>query len=291
MAGAPSAFLTTLLAIVVLALPSIARPCGNINRALPFGRALSGYSDLNLINKLNLESNDQVKKSHFGKLAKEIRSCRSRVGGILLKSGDLMKALLSSLALAALALFAVAAVPTAVTAKAPVTRIVECSSTNGEYNYCQVPDLRSVTLVVELSRAPCVEGSSWQYDTHGIIVDHGCSARFATVSGGDASSGNDAGCHGSGCLVDNPDQPRQPVQNSDDTSRDGLERCSSAAVEKGWSLGRNPRVNRIIETYPDSDGYHVEGELLVTRPDGQFTSQFLCVWNGVKPVVLFGSGS
>lgn len=196
-----------------------------------------------------------------------------------------MRALFSSTMLAALVSLFIATMPTSATAKAPVTRIVECSSVNGGYNYCPVPDLRSATVVVELSRARCAQGSGWRYDTNGIIVDRGCSARFATVSD------DGSGCQGSGCEIGNGPPAYQPPSNSGDLSADGLERCSSAAVDKGWSIGRNPRVNRIIDTYPDSDGYHVEGELIVTRQDGQFTSQFICVWNGVRPVVLFASGS
>ena len=54
-------------------------------------------------------------------------------------------------------------------------------------------------------------------------------------------------------------------------------------------MGRNPRVNRIIDTYPDDDGYHVEGELIFSGSDRQSTAHFLCVWNGDRPTVLFGS--
>lgn len=93
------------------------------------------------------------------------------------------------------------------------------------------------------------------------------------------------GCHGSGCLVDNPD--RQSA--STDLSTGGIERCADAAVERARSVGRNPRIGRIIDQYPDSDGYHVEGEVIVSG-SSVGTMKFLCVWNGRRANVMLGSG-
>lgn len=94
------------------------------------------------------------------------------------------------------------------------------------------------------------------------------------------------GCHGSGCLVDNPDRPA-PRAN---LYQDGIERCTNAAVARARAMGQNPRIGRIIDKYPDSDGYHVEGEVNLTRSDGDFSMHFLCVWDGNRATALLGSG-
>lgn len=195
--------------------------------------------------------------------------------------------------LSATLMLASVSMPSPAVARPAVTRVVECASVNGGYNYCAIPDLRSAKLIAQLSRAPCAQGFGWKHDTNGIIVDHGCAGRFVTVAGGDADAGGPPydGCHGEGCLVDRPDRPAPapaPSQDRASLAQDGVERCAAAAIEKGWSIARNPRVNRIIDTYPDDDGYHVEGELIFSD-SGRSTAHFLCVWDGKRPTVLFGS--
>ena len=111
---------------------------------------------------------------------------------------------------------------------------------------------------------------------------------------GPRGPGGAVGCHGTGCLVDNPDAPppqSRPAPPSRELYVDGIDRCSEAALTKARSMGHNPRVNRIIDQYPDRDGYHVEGEIRVTRSDGNFDMQFLCLWNGSTATVMFGSGA
>ena len=164
---------------------------------------------------------------------------------------------------------------------------VVCNSKSNGYNECFAGKWSEPVLVRESSRGKCVEDTSWGYNrkTKYIWVGSGCSGEFA-----DSGPGGAAGCHGAGCLVDRPDDgpAQQPARQ--DLSVNGIDKCSNAALIKGRSMGHNPRVNRIIDHYPDDDGYHVEGEIRVSRSDGDFDMQFLCVWNGQTATVMFGSG-
>lgn len=114
----------------------------------------------------------------------------------------------------------------------------------------------------------------------------GCHGNGCLVDNPDRPQEGYDGCHGSGCLVDNPDRR----STSADLSQDGIERCADAAVERASSIGRNARIGRIIDQYPDGDGYHVEGEVTVSRPEGGGTVNFLCIWNGRRANVMLGSG-
>ncbi len=163
---------------------------------------------------------------------------------------------------------------------------VICRSVNNGYKECYAGSMQDPELIRQLSRTQCVRDENWGFNdqTNYIWVGSGCQAEFA-----EGAPGGPAGCHGVGCLVDNPDRPSAPPP-SQDLSATGIDSCASAAVSKGYSVGRNPRVVNIIEQYPDDDGYHVEGNLAVTRPDGTFTMNFLCVWNGRTATVMLGSG-
>lgn len=165
---------------------------------------------------------------------------------------------------------------------------VICQSKSSGYNECFAGKWREPVMVRQLSRTQCVEEQNWGYNpkTKYLWVGGGCSGEFA-----DSGPGGAAGCHGAGCLVDNPDAPPQPSRPpARDLSVDGIDRCANAALVKARSMGHNPRVNRIIDQYPDDDGYHVEGEIRVTRSDGNFDMSFLCLWNGTSATVMFGSG-
>lgn len=63
-----------------------------------------------------------------------------------------------------------------------VRSIVHCASQGYRYETCPVHgQVLSVSLLREVSLAPCVEGRSWGYEANrGFIwVDHGCRADFA----------------------------------------------------------------------------------------------------------------
>lgn len=164
---------------------------------------------------------------------------------------------------------------------------VICQSKSNGYNECFAGKWSEPVMIRQLSRTQCVEEENWGYNrkTKYVWVGSGCSGEFA-----DGGPGGAAGCHGTGCLVDRPTETPTPPPPTRDLSVDGIDRCATAAVAKARSMGHNPRVNRIVDQYPDRDGYHVEGEIRVTRSDGDFDMQFLCLWNGDSATVMFGSG-
>lgn len=67
-----------------------------------------------------------------------------------------------------------------------------CDSNDGRQNYCRVDTRGGVQLVRQVSKSPCVRGSSWGYDRGGIWVSQGCRGEFAT------GYGNDGGYNGGG---------------------------------------------------------------------------------------------
>lgn len=190
------------------------------------------------------------------------------------------------LALAAPLMLVPAPVP-ALSAAAAQGGSVTCQSKSNGYNECYAGKWSEPVLIRQLSRTQCVQDENWGYNrkTKYVWVGSGCSAEFA-----DGGPGGAAGCHGAGCLVDRPSDTPPPPPVRDNLYVDGIDRCSSAALVKARSMGHNPRVNRIVDQYPDRDGYHVEGEIRVSRSDGDFDMQFLCLWNGDTATVMFGSG-
>lgn len=61
-------------------------------------------------------------------------------------------------------------------------RIVQCNSTNGDRNFCDVDTRGGVRLDRQTSYAACQEGYSWGYTPRGIWVDRGCGAEFAVAA-------------------------------------------------------------------------------------------------------------
>lgn len=59
---------------------------------------------------------------------------------------------------------------------------VRCESDDGRESFCGVTN-RGVRLVRTLSRAPCVEGSTWRADSRGISVRNGCRGVFVARTG------------------------------------------------------------------------------------------------------------
>jgi hypothetical protein len=58
-------------------------------------------------------------------------------------------------------------------------RIITCSSEDGGRHYCKADARRGAQLVRQRSGSPCIQGSTWDFDEHGIWVDKGCRADFA----------------------------------------------------------------------------------------------------------------
>ena len=57
-------------------------------------------------------------------------------------------------------------------------RNVSCYSEDGNRRYCDADTRNGVTLIRQRGNARCERGYSWDYDAHGVWVDHGCQADF-----------------------------------------------------------------------------------------------------------------
>jgi hypothetical protein len=59
-------------------------------------------------------------------------------------------------------------------------RKIACESEDERYQYCPLGGVvGEVRLIKQFSRKPCIQGTSWGYDRHGIWVDKGCRGEFA----------------------------------------------------------------------------------------------------------------
>jgi Protein of unknown function (DUF3011) len=61
---------------------------------------------------------------------------------------------------------------------ATAQQVITCSSNNGKRIYCPANTQGGVSMRRQISGSPCVQGSTWGYDRHGIWVDRGCRAEF-----------------------------------------------------------------------------------------------------------------
>jgi hypothetical protein len=68
---------------------------------------------------------------------------------------------------------------------------INCSSDNGQRQYCKADTHRGVRLIRQTSGFDCRQ-ASWGYDAGGIWVDHGCHAEF-DLSGGAGNARDGAG--------------------------------------------------------------------------------------------------
>lgn len=67
---------------------------------------------------------------------------------------------------------------------------IRCESSDGRTRECSVPGGRQVQLLRQLSRAACVEGSTWGYGRNGIWVSDGCRGEFQLYAGNQYGYGN-----------------------------------------------------------------------------------------------------
>lgn len=74
-----------------------------------------------------------------------------------------------------------------------------CESEDGRESFCGATN-RGVRIVRTLSRAPCVEGSTWRADSRGVYVRNGCRGVFLarTGQGGWGGGGNNGWGNGGG---------------------------------------------------------------------------------------------
>src|SRR5882757_2421501 len=73
-------------------------------------------------------------------------------------------------------------------------QVVRCSSDDGHRQFCQADTRYGVTMVRQVSGAPCQQGRSWDYTDRGIWVDRGCRAEFALRSASYTSGGRQVPC-------------------------------------------------------------------------------------------------
>ena len=109
-------------------------------------------------------------------------------------------------------------------------QVVRCSSDNGHRQFCQADTRYGVTMVKQESGSPCQQGRSWDYNDHGIWVDHGCRAEFALGSANTASGGRQVPC--------SSDDGHRRYCAANTRSGVALEKqTSGAACQQGYSWG------------------------------------------------------
>ena len=62
-------------------------------------------------------------------------------------------------------------------------QLIQCESTNGKFNRCQMP-WRDAELVQQKSKGACIRGQSWGVDRQGLWVDRGCRGVFGEARHG-----------------------------------------------------------------------------------------------------------
>jgi hypothetical protein len=67
---------------------------------------------------------------------------------------------------------------------------IECASDKGRRQECSMDTRGEVRLVRQLSKAACVEGQSYGISKHGVWVQNGCRAVFASEGGGGGYGGS-----------------------------------------------------------------------------------------------------
>jgi len=109
-------------------------------------------------------------------------------------------------------------------------QIVRCSSDDGRKQFCQADTRYGVTMVRQVSGAPCQQGRSWGYNDRGIWVDHGCRAEFAVRGAAYANGGRQVPC--------SSDDGRRRNCPADTRAGVALEKqTSGAACMQGYSWG------------------------------------------------------
>jgi hypothetical protein len=69
---------------------------------------------------------------------------------------------------------------------------IQCKSDGYRYKYCRADTDNEVRLERQRSRTECRQGYSWDYDRHGVWVNHGCDADFRVGKDGNHGSRNKA---------------------------------------------------------------------------------------------------
>ncbi|MCB1553896.1 MAG: DUF3011 domain-containing protein [Xanthomonadales bacterium] len=141
---------------------------------------------------------------------------------------------------------------------------VTCASDNNQYTRCRLDEPGFVTLRRQLSKTPCAQGRSWDWDRREVWVDDGCRAEFevSTSSHGKGHSDGDAakvaagvivGAAILGALAHNKDH-RDDDKYRDDNYHGGRHTSYVPGWMVGTFRGYNPMYGADVEMTIADDG-------------------------------------
>jgi hypothetical protein len=126
---------------------------------------------------------------------------------------------------------------------------VTCESRGGNRANCRMDTSGGVNLVKQLSSTPCRQGSTWGFNRHGVWVDRGCRAVFASEGGPrhggwhGTSPDVDLNAHGSGrvrfrnnCVVYY--RHRRRIDETRECNSQQVRRADEAVEGRGRHSGR-----------------------------------------------------
>jgi len=151
---------------------------------------------------------------------------------------------------------------------AVASQTIRCKSNDYRYNYCRVDTDNDVRLERQRSNTACRQGYSWDYDRHGVWVNHGCEADFRVGRDGNHGSRNNALAAGAAVAG---------IAVSAALAAQGNKGQQSADMPS-WTVGTfsgyDPRVGTDVEL-TILPGGSVSGHAGATSFDGQFTGSVL----------------
>ena len=163
------------------------------------------------------------------------------------------------------------------------SQTIQCKSDHYRYRYCRVQTDDHVRLERQRSNADCRRGYSWDYDRHGVWVNHGCEADFRVGRGGsddhrDKALAAGAAVAGIAVIAALAAQGNRGQQSAD---------IPSWAV--GTFTGYDPRVGADVEL-TILPGGSVSGHAGATSFEGRFADSVLRTERQAFRVERQGSG-
>lgn len=163
------------------------------------------------------------------------------------------------------------------------SQTIQCKSDHYRYRYCRVQTDDHVRLERQRSNADCRRGYSWDYDRHGVWVNHGCDADFRVGRGGsddhrDKALAAGAAVAGIAVIAALAAQGNRGQQSAD---------IPSWAV--GTFTGYDPRVGADVEL-TILPGGSVSGHAGATSFEGRFADSVLRTERQAFRVERQGSG-
>jgi hypothetical protein len=127
---------------------------------------------------------------------------------------------------------------------------ISCASQPGGYRYCRTATASGVTLIAQLTNHACHKNDTWGFDTGGIWVSNGCSARFrfGAESEADAVKDQAAASNVGGLalgLMEPTMRPSPPSAPSIQASYPAEKRARESDAKQTAALG-GPAGERVI---------------------------------------------